>query len=461
MAKDAGTEMEDGRERTIAPVEPAGQRLQRDISPFDFTLLVVGGMVGDGIYVVAGLGANRLGPAQLLSWVFAGLLAAFIGVAFVQCSLIQPRVGGAYAYARVAFGATAGFMAGWALYLGEMASMPVFPIAFTRYLGHFVDLSAPAATFTVRAVLIGFIVMVNILGVRRGSRLNDVLTIAKLVPLAVLILALGAFMVAHPASAGENLHPFAPQGWSRFGEATLLIFWAYAGFELSVLPASEVRDARATLPRGLVIGILTVTVVYLLTALAVVVAIPSAVAGASERPLSDALGSLLSGLGLPRDWGTGFMSVGALVAIVGVYDVYMLGVARLSYALADGGSFPPLFARLHARYRTPWVGLVFQGAVALVGASLFDMSEVLGVTVVFLGVAYCMTALSALKLASQFPDRRLHLPGLRLFLLLAAVAGGYLAAQASLGLVAAGMLLMLGGTTLYRARRKAWAASLN
>jgi APA family basic amino acid/polyamine antiporter len=149
------------------------------------------------------------------------------------------------------------------------------------------------------------------------------------------------------------------------------------------------------------------------------------------------------------------------VAIVGVYDVYMLGVARLSYALADAGSFPPLFARLHARYRTPWVGLVFQGAVAIVGASFLDMSEVLGVTVVFLGIAYCMTALSALKLISQFPDRRLHLPGLRAFLLLAAVAGGYLTAQASLGLIAAGTLLILGGIALYRARRHAWAAARN
>jgi APA family basic amino acid/polyamine antiporter len=311
MTQEGGAASEQDCKPPVPPADYLGPQLQRDISPFDFTLLVVGGMVGDGIYVVAGLGADRLGPAQLLSWVFAGRLAAFIGVAFIQCSLVQPRVGGAYAYARVAFGATVGFMAGWALYLGEMASMPVFPIAFTRYLGHFVDLSTPAATFAVRVVLIGFVVLINVLGVRRGSRLNDILTIAKLVPLGIIILALGAFLVAHPASAGENLHPFAPQGWSRFGEATLLIFWAYAGFELSVLPAGEVRNARATLPRGLFVGILAVTVVYLLTALAVVVAIPSVAASASDRPLSDALGAMLGALGIPRGWGTGFMSVSA------------------------------------------------------------------------------------------------------------------------------------------------------
>src|SRR5579883_212637 len=246
---------------------PAG--LRRSLGPFDFTLLVIGAAIGADIYIVASLAAGFLGPAQLVAWLGGGLLAALIVLPFVQCSLIDPEVGGTYAYVRNAFGHLAGFLAGWALLLGESVFLPIFPSAFANYLTYFIPNLSDAGRLASQVGLVAIVTSVNIVGVRASGRLNDLLTLAKLVPLAILILVGLAAVAIRPAPALDHLSPFAPLGWSGFGPAVLLIFFAYAGFELAVLPAGEVSRPEKTLPRGLVIGMSVVTLFYLLTALAV------------------------------------------------------------------------------------------------------------------------------------------------------------------------------------------------
>jgi amino acid transporter len=99
---------------------------RRELGALDFTLLVIGAVIGADVYVVAALGAAYLGPAQLVAWVAAGVLAAIIALAFVQCAAIYPEIGGSYAYARQAFGKFVGFLAGWALHVGEWVALPIF-----------------------------------------------------------------------------------------------------------------------------------------------------------------------------------------------------------------------------------------------------------------------------------------------------------------------------------------------
>ena len=431
---------------------------RRELHFTDFTLLVIGTIIGDGIFILSGLGAHYLGPAQLVSWGVAGVLAALIGLAFVQCASMHPEVGGSYAYVASAFGPTAGFLAGWALYLGELAALPVFPLAFARYLAFFLPLDSPAAIMGAKISLIIAVTAVNLLGVRASSRLNDVLTLAKVASL-LLVIAVGvAFAVARPSDATHNLAPFAPLGWGGFGTATVLIFWAYAGFELAVLPAGEVAAPRRTLPRGLLVGCAVATAVYLLTALSVVIGLRWQDAADSARPLTDALSAMLNSLGFDNGWAPGLVCLGALLSIVGVCDAFMLALARLSYALAASASFPPAFARLDARHATPWVGLVFQAVLAVGASIILDIPQVLGTAVFFLGLCYAATALSALRLVARAPERALHLPGLRVILLLAVAAGGYLAAQAPPALVAYAAVALTLGLLVYRWRRHAWQA---
>lgn len=423
---------------------------------FDFTLLVVGAVIGADVYVVAALGATYLGPAQLVAWLFGGVLAALIALAFVQCAAVCPRVGGTYAYTRAAFGPLVGFLAGWALYVGEWIALPIFPIAFTNYLLYFLPGLGSLGILSVKFLFVSSVTALNIRGVRASGRINDVLTVAKLLPLALLILGGVVFLAGRPALAHSHLTPFAPLGWGGFGTAVLLIFWAYAGFELAVLPAAEVQDPQRTLPRGLILGMAIATSFYLLTSLAVVVALPWQTAAASPRPLADASGAILAGFGLPPAIGDVVMSLGALVSILGVFVVLTLSVARLSYAMAADGLFPTFFARLDRRTRTPYLGLVFQGVSALVISLFFNLTNLIAISVFFLGLCYLATGLAALRMIARSPEGRLHVPYLRLLLVLAVVSGAYLSLQAPPVLIGIGVITMLAGLGLYIARAHAW-----
>jgi amino acid transporter len=429
-----------------------------DLSRADFTLLVIGAVIGADVYVVAAMGASSLGPAQLVAWLVAGVLAALIALAFVQCAAIDSNVGGSYTYARTAFGPLVGFLGGWALYVGECVALPVFPLAFVNYLHRvFPDLTT-GADIPVKVALIAAVTAANLIGVKKGARVNDALSIAKLVPLLAFIALALAFAVVRPHQVAGHLQPFAPLGWGGFGKAIVPIFWAYAGFELAVLPAAEVRDPRRTLPQGLILGMAIATVFYVLTAFAVVGALPWEEAAASSSPLASAMTAILKGLGGPGSAGAILMSIGALVSIAGVYEAFTLGVSRLSYALAADGLFPSAFARIHPKFGTPHVGLAFQAAFALIGATLFDLRGLITIAVFFLGLSYVLTALAALRLVGRHPDQALHLPGLRAGLVLAALSGLYLATQAPLRQIGIGSAVMLLGLALYILRGAHWRA---
>jgi APA family basic amino acid/polyamine antiporter len=443
------------RARVHRPTGRPSTAPSRDLKLLDFTLLVIGAVIGADVYVVAAIGASLLGPAQLAAWLVAGLLAALIGLAFVQCAAIYPQVGGSYAYARTAFGSLVGFLCGWALYVGEWIALPVFPVAFANYLTFFFPNLDPTGLFIVKAVLIAVVTFSNILGARTGARINDVLTIAKLVPLAVLICAGLAFLMLRPGLAATHMAPFAPLGWSGFGASVLVIFWAYAGFELAVLPAGEVKAPRRTLPRGLVLGMVVATLFYLLTALAVVAALPWSVAAESPRSLADALDAIMAAFGLTGGFGGALMSLGALVSIAGVYEVFTLGVARLSYALARDGLFPQPFGRLHNQFGTPYVGLTFQALAALVLASFLDLTHLISTAMFFLGLCFAVTALAALRLIKRAPDKALHLPALRGLLPLASLGGIVLAAQAPPMVILMGAAVMGVGLVGFIARHGA------
>jgi len=163
---------------------------RRGLGAVDFTLLVIGAVIGADVYVVAAMGSSYLGPAQLVAWLIGGVLAAVIALAFVQCAAIAPGIGGSYAYA--------------------------------RYLSYFFPHLTFVSSAFVKVALVAVVTAVNVRGMRAGGQINDVLTVAKLLPLAVLILSGLGFVIFRPGVAVQHVIPFAPLGWGGFGGAVLL-----------------------------------------------------------------------------------------------------------------------------------------------------------------------------------------------------------------------------------------------
>lgn len=418
---------------------------------FDTTNLVIGAVVGADVYVIAARGAQLLGPAAVVAWVVGGVMAVAISMAMAQCALLMPRVGGSYAYARETLGPIPGFVVGWCFYLGEVTTTAVFPLAFTRYLGAVAPgVTGPWEVPTMLAFVV-FVTATNYVGARTAGLVNNVLTIGKLLPLA-LIVALGLPWIAlNPTDVVARITPFAPFGWGAFGPALAVVFWAYAGFEVAPLPAGEIREPSRTLPLALWWGMLLVTALYVLLSVVAVATLSTAELAQSATPLIGVTVVLFAGISLPASAAVTVVVVGAVLAISGVQESMTLGTSRLAYQLALDGYFPRPLAHISRRFGTPDVAIVVQGAATFLLALVGSLEALIVVSIFYLSLVYLASSVAAYRLLAGSHERRLEIPLARLIwpvavassvaLLIASAPGAGLAAL--LGLLAA-VLIALG-----------------
>ncbi len=375
--------------------------LKKDLTSFDLTSIVVGSIVGADIYIASALTAGLLGPAAILVWVVAGVCATIIALVFAYCSYYVPRVGGPFAFVSEAFDDFYGFLTGWSIWIAEVLSLPVFAIAFTQYLGFFVTLNF-YEQLLVKAVFLFTLTYINIRGVKAAGRVNDALTIIKLSPLLLLIVVGFGYFVVNPGTLSSNYLPFAPRGFGNFGVALVLIFWAYVGFEMGTLPASEVQNPRRTIPRAIITGMMIVTIFYLSTNFIVYGLKNWTELQATKVPL------VLAGTAILGTAGAVIMAVGALVSVSGSDESGILGTARLSYAMSVDGLFPRLFSKEHPKYQTPYMALLVQGVIAF-GLCIFSgLSDLISFSVFNLAFAFILTCLALLVLGKRKHEKKLR-----------------------------------------------------
>ncbi len=372
-------------------------RLQRKLNAFDVTNLVIGSIIGADIYVATGLSVGLIGPSSLLIWLLAGLMAMVIALSFAYCVMLMPRVGGPYAYVKAVSTPFAGFMVGWSLLMAEWFSLAVFPVAFAQYFSSLVPGIDALGIVLLKGGFIVFIVVTNVIGVKAAGRTNDVLTIIKLSPLVLIIIGGLAFLFLNPATVGANLSPFVTGDLASFGTALILIFWAYAGFELSTIPANEVVRPERTIPKAIVLGMLFVIAFYLLTNLVVVGSVSSPELTSTNTPLITAAstifgGPLLSGIMML------VVGIGALFSILGADESGTIGTSRLAYAMSLDGLLPRSFANRHAEYGTPYVALIVLCSTAFVASVFGGLATLISSSVFLLAFVYLATCLSTIGL---------------------------------------------------------------
>jgi basic amino acid/polyamine antiporter, APA family len=413
--------------------------LKKDLTYFDLTSIVIGSIVGADIYIASALTAGLLGPAALMVWIVAGACASVIAIVFAYCSYYVPRVGGPFAFVSEAFDDFFGFLTGWSIWIAEVLSLPVFAIAFTKYLQYFISLDFYQQT-AVKGIFLLVLTYVNIRGVKAAGKVNDVLTIIKLAPLIILIVVGFGFFVFHPQTLTSNYLPFAPEGFGNFGTALVLIFWAYVGFEMGTLPASEVKNPRKTIPKAIISGMIIVTLFYLLTNFVVYGVINWRDLATSSTPLILVGGVLLGTVG------AAMMAIGALVSVSGSDESGTLGTARLSYAMSIDGLFPKIFSKTHQKYQTPSMALIIQGIIAF-GLSIYaGLSQLISFSVFNLAFAFLLTCLALLVLRKETTKK---LYGQRILPWIGIIICLYLIISTSLINIIAGAIVILIGIPLY------------
>ncbi|MDH5795908.1 MAG: APC family permease, partial [Candidatus Bathyarchaeota archaeon] len=368
---------------------------------------------------------------------------------FAQCAALVSRVGGPYAYTKEAWGPFAGFIVGWSLWLAEWIALAVFPVAFTRYLMFFLPNLEWIHQATVKGLFVTFLVVTNIFGIRAAGKANDILTIAKLAPLVFFSGAGLLYLISNLSVASSNLSPFSPFGISNFGRALVLIFWAYAGFEISTIPADEIKDPSSTIPRAIVLGISIVTIFYLVTNFVLFGVRPWSLLASDSAPLASATTTVLNFNSTLALVGGLIVGAGALISVAGSDESGMIGTSRLGYALAADGLFPRAFARVHPRFKTPYLAILIQAVTALGASIVGDLGTLIATSVLFMAIAYAATSLSIFKLRKKFPKPKFSLKGGALIPASGAIFSLYLISQCTSDQILVGSVLLATGVAIY------------
>jgi amino acid transporter len=363
--------------------------------------LSVNDVIGSGVYLILPVAAAMLlGPASVWAILAAGFAVLLLVLCFAEAGSLFDKPGGAIVYTRAAFGDFVGFEVGWMTWIARISSIAGLSVFFARAVGYLWE-GAKSGIGQQLTIVIPLLLLtwINVVGVKSGARTAVVLAFGKVLPLLLLV-AVGIFAVSW-----DRVFPVPMPARENFMEAALLVLFAYAGFENTAAPAGEFKNPRRDIPFALIIQICLVTAIYTSVQLVAIGTIPNL--GESQTPLADA-GRLLMG-----PLGGLLLTIGAVLSVLGTNNNTVLAGPRYLYALAQTGKLPPVFGRIHPRYRTPHIAILTQTGVALL-LMLTGTAEDLAVLSVIARLAtYIGTALAVPVLRRKMPatPRTIRLPG--------------------------------------------------
>lgn len=333
-------------------VDTAGKGLVRVIRRWDLSAVVLNSIIGAGIFGLPAAVFSLVGVYSLGAFLLCGLLVVLIVVCFAEVSSRYAETGGPYLYAREAFGPLAGFQVGWLMWVTRLTAFAANCNLLIAYLGFFLP-SVVSGAFRATAIttIVLALMVVNVIGVRDATRVTNVVTIAKLLPL-ILFIVVGIWFIDF-----DNYEPTALPNISDLSVSVLLLVYAFTGFEMAAIPSAEVRNPRRDLPWALLSSIAIVIVFYLLIQVVAIGTLPTL--AESSRPLADAGERFLG------PFGAAIMSAGAVISILGNLNVTLMVAPRLTYAMAERNELPRLLAYVHPRFHTPHVAIYLSGAIML------------------------------------------------------------------------------------------------
>ena len=413
--------------------EAGSGTLRRELGPLALVTLGIGAVIGTGIFVLSGVVASQhAGPALIISMVLAGIACAFAGLCYAELASMIPVAGSAYTYAYATMGELVAWIIGWDLVLEYSLSSSTVAVGWSAYavtlLGDMgihiparltgapgsqiplLDGTSVTAFFNLPAVIVCLAVTaLLVIGIRESARVNTVIVVLKLAVLALFV-AVGV-RYAH----GANFHPFIPPntgqfgsfGWSGILRGAGIIFFAYIGFDAVSTASQEAKNPGRDIPIGILASLAICTVIYIAVGLVMTGLVPFAKLNVAS-PL--AFAAQATGV----RWLPPVISVGAICGLSSVILVNMLAQSRIFYSMSRDGLLPPLFARLHPRFRTPHVTTIITGVLVAIASGLFPIA-VLGL-LVSMGtlLAFAIVCTGVLILRKTAPDtpRPFKTPGM-------------------------------------------------
>lgn len=361
------------------------QRLKPTLGLLDATAISVGAIVGAGIFVVMGIVAGLAGPALVLSMLISAIIALLTALSFAELSALLPREGGAYEFGYELVSPFAGFLGGWMWMISNIFAGAAVSLGFAYYLtavfpSSYVSLLA--------AIIVMAFTAINFFGIRQSANINNFLVAAKLSILAFFFV----FGLSHVNSA--NFTPFVASGMGVLYGA-FYIFFAFGGFARVAMVAEEVKDPERNVPRAILLSLAISIIFYIIVGVVAVGLVGAHRLSNSNSPLAEAIGATGSNAAVY------LVSAGGLMATASVLLTSILGVSRISFAMARRNDLPQALSRLHPRYNTPYLSVWTTGALMVLLVLFVNLKNVVAISIFAQLFYYIVANVSALRMDAQ------------------------------------------------------------
>jgi APA family basic amino acid/polyamine antiporter len=364
-------------------------QLSRRLGLFDATMLVMGGIIGSGIFMNPYVVAQQVHTPFLIlfAWAFGGLVALAGAFIYAELATSRPHTGGQYAYLREAFHPSVAFVFGWSLLLvTQTGGMAAVAVTFARY---FIELTGVnLSDWLIAVIALALLTIINCFGVRAGSTVQNILMTLKIA--AIVMLVVCGFALSSPAnSSSANLldRPVSFDLLTAIGAALIPVMFAYGGWQTSCFVAGELREPQKDLPRGLLIGVLGVILLYLSVNFVCIYVLGAEGLMQTKTPASEVMRIVLG------DTGARIIAVGIAISTLGFLSQGMLTAPRVYFAMADDKLFFKQIAWLHPKTFVPVAAIVLQGVWAMVIAASGRYEQILNYVVSVDFIFFGLTAI--------------------------------------------------------------------
>lgn len=435
--------------------------LRRELGVFSASLLVVGGIIGSGIFFTPAETARALPTSGwvLAVWTLGGIVALAGALTYAELGAMMPEAGGGYVYVREAFGRLPAFLLGWmTLLMIASGAIAAVAMGFAGYLERFVPIDLVGGRIGVAAITIVALTITNYLGVKPGTVTANIFTLSKIAALSALIV-IGLALSPGPAPLVAAA-PIAPPLATGIATAFVAVLFTIGGWQQTNMVAGEIRDPGRTLPKALAVGIGIVIAVYLGANIVYLKTLGRDGLAASTAVAADTAGRLIGPAGATA------ITVAAMLSIFGFVNVALLTNARVLYALGQDGAFLPSAGKVHPKFGSPHIALMMLGgwSLVLLMATRGEIGTLLSGVVFADWIFFGLGAASVFVLRRTRPDlhrpyRVLGYPWLPAFFVLSAVVGIVSAYVAALEMSLVGTAMLGVGIVLYKWRSAAIATN--
>jgi basic amino acid/polyamine antiporter, APA family len=411
--------------KTPAQIEEAAEhtQLKKNLTAFDLAALGIGSVVGTGIFVATGQGAQLAGPGILLSFIIAAVTCGFCALTYSELACMFPVAGSTYSYSYVAFGEVIAWIIGWDLMLEYLVAASAVASGWsTTFIGliegwgiHLPKafLTPPITTVNGKIVASGGIVdvpailitlaitWVLYIGIRESAKINNIIVGVKVLVI-VLFVVLG---ITHVNLA--NMRPLMPFGWKGVMAGAAIIFFAYIGFDAVSTAAEETKNPKKDVPLGLMLCLGVVIVLYVTVAFTLTGIVPF-----KQIDVGNALPAALARIGI--QWGGALVATGAIIGMISTLLVTLYGQIRIFMVMARDGLLPATFSKVHPKHRTPHICTWITGIATAVIAGLFPLPMIIDLCNIGTLFAFVLVSVGVILLRKTQPqvERKFKTPGM-------------------------------------------------